>query len=261
MISTIAFILLIISLIVQIIFLLRKSGSADPVSHLALLGASLLLFANIVVRSMRINFVALTNTFESLVFFSGAIALVLFIYRVRNKGKEIPFILFGGTVAAIILLAVASSPLLSKEVEPPIPALQSYWLVLHVSFAFIGEAFFALAFVAAIYYFFVHDEERLKKTDRIIYTSIAIGYPIFTAGAIIFGAVWAQYAWGRYWSWDPKEIWSLITWLVYTGYLHARLVKKWRWKMTAILSIVGFVFTMFTFFGVNYMLSGLHSYG
>jgi ABC-type transport system involved in cytochrome c biogenesis permease subunit len=260
-ISTIAFGLLIISLIIQIIFLLRKSGLADPVSHFAILGASLLLFADIIVRSMKINFVALTNTFESLVFFSGAVALVLFIYRVRNREKTIPFILFGGTATAVILLAVASSPLLSREVKPPIPALQSYWLVLHVSFAFIGEAFFAFAFVAAIYYFFVHDEESLKKTDRIIYTSIAIGYPFFTAGAIIFGAVWAQYAWGRYWGWDPKETWSLITWLVYTGYLHTRLVKKWYGKMTAILSIVGFVFTMFTFFGVNYVLSGLHSYG
>lgn len=97
--------------------------------------------------------------------------------------------------------------------------------------------------------------------DRIVYTSIGIGYPIYTAGALIFGAVWAQYAWGSYWSWDPKETWALITWLVYTGYLHTRLVKKWRGNMTALLSIVGFAFTMFTFFGVNYLLSGLHSYG
>jgi ABC-type transport system involved in cytochrome c biogenesis permease subunit len=261
MISTVAFILLILSLIIQIIFLLRKSGSADPVSHFALLASAILLFANIIVRSIKINFVALTNTFESLVFFSGAIALVLFIYRVRNKEKALPFMLFGGTITAIILLSIASSPILSKEILPPIPALQSYWLVLHVSFAFIGEAFFVFAFVAAIYYFFIHDEEKLKKTDRIIYRSIAIGYPFFTAGAIVFGAIWAQYAWGRYWSWDPKETWSLITWLIYTGYLHTRLVIKWRGKMTAILSIVGFVFTMFTFFGVNYILSGLHSYG
>jgi cytochrome c-type biogenesis protein CcsB len=144
---------------------------------------------------------------------------------------------------------------------PPIPALQSYWLVLHVSFAFIGEAFFAFAFVAAIYYLIINDEEKKKKSDKIIYTSIGVGYPIYTAGALIFGAIWAQYAWGRYWSWDPKETWALITWFIYTGYLHTRLVKRWRGKITAILAIAGFVFTIFTFFGVNYLLSGLHSYG
>jgi cytochrome c-type biogenesis protein CcsB len=148
-----------------------------------------------------------------------------------------------------------------KEIMAPIPALQSYWLVLHVSFAFVGEAFFAFSFVAAIYFLLVKDEEKKKRLDRIVYTSIGIGYPIYTAGALIFGAVWAQYAWGSYWSWDPKETWALITWLVYTGYLHTRLVKKWRGNMTALLSIVGFAFTIFTFFGVNYLLSGLHSYG
>ncbi len=261
MISTIAFILLILSLVIQIIFLMKKSGTPDPISHFSLLASSLLLFANTIVRSIKINFIALTNTFESLLFLSGAIALVLFIYRIKNREKAIPFMLFGGTITAIILLAIASSPILSKEILPPIPALQSYWLVLHVSFAFIGEAFFAFAFVAAIYYLIIRNEEKMKNTDRIIYTSIAIGYPIFTAGGLIFGAIWAQYAWGRYWSWDPKETWSLITWFIYTGYLHTRFVKKWRGKMTAILSIVGFVFTMFTFFGVNYLLSGLHSYG
>lgn len=259
-ISTIAFILLIVALIVQVVFLLRRDRRLDPVSHYILLAACLLLFANIIERSVKIKFVAITNTFESLVFFSGAIALVVFIYRMRNGERTLPFIMFGGTIVAIILLSLTSSPIADQTIAPPIPALQSYWLVLHVTFSFIGEAFFALAFVAAIYFLVVKDEERRKRADRIIYTSVAIGFPIFTAGALIFGAIWAQYAWGRYWTWDPKETWALITWFVYTGYLHARLVKKWRGKMTAILAIVGFVFTIFTFFGVNYLLSGLHSY-
>jgi ABC-type transport system involved in cytochrome c biogenesis permease subunit len=261
MIATIAFMLLVAALIVQIVFLLRRERRLDPVSHYILLGASLLLFANLVERSIRIKFVAITNTFESLVFLSGAIALVVFFYRMRNRERTLPFLPFGATITAIILLSLTSSPISDRSIAPPIPALQSYWLVLHVSFAFIGESFFTLAFVAAIYYLAVNNEEQKKRADRIIYTSVAIGFPIFTAGALIFGAIWAQYAWGRYWSWDPKEIWALITWFVYTGYLHARLVKKWRGKMTAVLSIVGFVFTIFTFFGVNYLLPGLHSYG
>jgi ABC-type transport system involved in cytochrome c biogenesis permease subunit len=260
MMSTIAFILLILALIVQIVYLLRKNKRIDSFSHLLLLGASLLLFVTIIDRSFKIDFVAITNTFESLVFFSGAIAFGIFIYRLRNRDNTLPFVVFGGTVTAVILLALTSSPISNREIMPPIPALQSYWLVLHVSFAFIGEAFFAFAFVAAIYYLAVRDDKQKKRADRTIYTSIAIGFPIYTAGALIFGAIWAQYAWGSYWSWDPKETWALITWFVYTGYLHSRLVKKWRGKMTAVLAIIGFVFTMFTFFGVNYLLSGLHSY-
>ena len=94
-----------------------------------------------------------------------------------------------------------------------------------------------------------------------MYTTIIIGYPIFTAGALIFGAIWAEAAWGSYWSWDPKETWALVTWLVYTGFLHTRLVMKLKGRISAIFSIVGFVFTIFTFAGVNYLLVGLHSYG
>lgn len=258
--ATTAFILLVISFIIEGAFLLKESRTPDPVSHLLLLGASFLLFAATIERSFAIRFVALTSSYESLIFFSGVISLILFLYRTKSGKETLPFILFGGTVVAIILLALASSPLLPKEALPPIPALRSSWLVLHVSFAFIGEAFFAVAFSASVYYLAIKDQERRNRTDRIIYTSIGIGYPLFTAGALIFGAIWAQYAWGSYWSWDPKETWALITWIVYTGYLHARLIKKIKGKLLAILSIIGFAFTMFTFFGVNYLLKGLHSY-
>ena len=261
MISTVGFIVLCVACVVQIVFLIKKSEEADPVSHFLLLAASLLMFAETTVRSVKIQFVAITNTFESLIFFAGTICLVLFIYRLRSGGKTFPFVVFGGTITAIILLAIASSPLAPKEVLPPIPALQSSWLVLHVTFSFIGEAFFAVAFAAAIYYLISSDEEKRSRLDRLMYTTVAIGYPIFTAGALIFGAIWAQVAWGNYWSWDPKETWALITWLVYTAYLHTRLIKRLRGKTSAILVIIGFLVTIFTFFGVNYLLSGLHSYG
>jgi len=208
-----------------------------------------------------IRFVAVTNTFESLVFFAGVTALVLFLYRMLAGRRLLPFVAFGGTVISLALLAIASSPAIPKEVQPPIPALQSYWLVLHVTLSFIGESFFIIGFVAAVLFLASRDEQKRKDLDRLMYTSIGIGYPIFTAGALIFGAIWAQTAWGNYWSWDPKETWALITWLVYTAFLHTRLVKKLRGRWSAILSIVGFVFTIFTFFGVNYLLSGLHSYG
>ena len=260
MIATIAFGALIVSAVIQVVYLLRRERRIDPFSHYILLAAAVLLLAVTIDRSIRIRFVAVTNTFESLVFFSAAIALVLFVYRLRSKDKAIPYINFGGTVVAIALLAIASSPIAPKEVVPPIPALQSYWLVLHVTLSFIGESFFVVAFICAIYYLATRNQERRKSLDRLTYSTIAVGYPIFTAGALIFGAVWAQTAWGTYWSWDPKETWALITWLVYTAYLHTRFVKKFRGKVSAVLAIVGFAFTMFTFFGVNYLLAGLHSY-
>jgi cytochrome c-type biogenesis protein CcsB len=260
MIAAIAFALLIVSAVVQAVYLLRRRPKVDPFSHYILLASAVLLLAVTVERSVRIRFVAVTNTFESLVFFSAVIALLLFLYRLWAKHRAIPFINFGATIVAIALLAVASSPVAPKDVVPPIPALQSYWLVLHVTLSFIGESFFVVAFVCAIRYLAARDEERRKSLDRLTYTTIAIGYPIFTAGALIFGAIWAETAWGSYWSWDPKETWALITWLVYTAYLHTRFVKRFRGKVSAILAILGFAFTMFTFFGVNYLLSGLHSY-
>jgi cytochrome c-type biogenesis protein CcsB len=259
--ATAAFIVLILSLIVQIVFLFLRGRTRDRFSHYLLAAAALLLFLTTAIRSSQIRFFAITNTFESLIFFAGFISLILFIYRLKARDRSLPFIVFGGTVVSVILLSVASSPAVPKEALPPIPALRSYWLVLHVTFSFIGEAFFAFAFAASIYYLIVQDKDRRRAIDRTIYTSIGIGYPIFTAGALIFGAVWAQYAWGRYWSWDPKETWALVTWMVYTGYLHTRFVKKLRGKATAVISIIGFACTMFTFFGVNYLLSGLHSYG
>jgi ABC-type transport system involved in cytochrome c biogenesis permease subunit len=231
MMPTIAIILMGIAAIIQVVFLMRKTEKADPVSHFLLLGGAILLLATTIQRSILINFVAVTNTFESLVFFSGIIALVLFFYRIQKKWKVFQFILFGSTI------------------------------VLHVTFAFIGESFFTVAFIAAIYYLVIKDEEKKLNADRIIYTATAIGYPIYTAGALIFGAIWAEAAWGAFWSWDPKETWALITWLTYTVYLHMRFIKKYKGKVSAIVQIVAFLFTIFTFFGVNFILSGLHSYG
>jgi len=97
--------------------------------------------------------------------------------------------------------------------------------------------------------------------DEITYKSIAVGFPIFTLGGLIFGAIWADQAWGVYWSWDPKETWSLITWFVYAFYLHGRFIRGWRGKNVAVVSVIGFMAVIFTYLGVNLLLSGLHAYG
>ncbi|UCG78273.1 MAG: c-type cytochrome biogenesis protein CcsB [Nitrospirota bacterium] len=101
----------------------------------------------------------------------------------------------------------------------------------------------------------------LEMLDEITYKAIAIGFPIFTLGGLIFGAIWADQAWGVYWSWDPKETWSLITWFFYAFYLHARLMRGWRGNKVAVVAVLGFIAVVFTYLGVNLLLSGLHSYG
>jgi cytochrome c-type biogenesis protein CcsB len=101
----------------------------------------------------------------------------------------------------------------------------------------------------------------LEMLDEITYKSIAIGFPIFTLGGLIFGAIWADQAWGKYWTWDPKETWSLITWFFYAFYLHSRLMRGWKGRKVAIVAVLGFMAVIFTYLGVNLLLSGLHSYG
>jgi len=256
-----AFILLGLAAAAQIVWLFRKDGARDPLSPWALAAAAVLVAAELALRSFQIGFLALTSTYESLLFYAAALAVLLAAWRWQKKLPYSAGAAFGATMVAIVLMSVASSPLIPKEALPPIPALRSAWLVLHVSFSFIGEAFFVAGFVASILFLATRDDAKRLDLDRITWVATAIGYTFFTAGALAFGAIWAEQAWGRWWSWDPKETWALVTWLVYTGYLHLRLVVKRRDSLPAIVSVAGFLCTVFTFFGVNYLLPGLHSYG
>ncbi|MBM3312672.1 MAG: c-type cytochrome biogenesis protein CcsB, partial [Candidatus Aminicenantes bacterium] len=112
----------------------------------------------------------------------------------------------------------------------------------------------------SLMYLSARDPEKKDKMDSVSYRAVAFGFPLFTLGGLVFGMVWAQKAWGRYWSWDPKEVWSLITWFVFALYLHTRIVMGWKGKRSAWIAILGFLAALFTYFGVNYLLSGLHSY-
>ncbi|MDP2790786.1 MAG: cytochrome c biogenesis protein CcsA [Rectinemataceae bacterium] len=261
MIASLAFIFLTVAALVQIIYIFRKDASPDPFSHYLSLAAGLFLAVEIGRRSIAISFFAVTSLFESLLLLATILALLGFAFRIQHRIKITKGIVFGVDICAMIFLAVASSPLAPSDILPPVPALQSAWLVLHVAFTMIGEAFFAAGLFGAVLQLAAKDEEKRSSHDRFTYTSIAVGYPIFTAGALIFGAIWAEKAWGVWWSWDPKETWALVTWLVYTAYLHFRLVRKNTGKLMPILVITGFAFAMFTFFGVNLLLPGLHSYG
>ncbi len=174
----------------------------------------------------------------------------------------------------VLFIAYASlAPGVSDRIDPLIPALQSNWLHAHVITCFLSYSSFALSCAVSVMYLLkLRKKEKGQKEaglialfpsldalDTLVYKTIVVGFPLLTIG-IVTGAAWANYAWGSYWSWDPKETWSLITWFVYAIFLHARFAREWRGKRTAALSIIGFLAVIFTYFGVNYVLSGLHSY-
>jgi cytochrome c-type biogenesis protein CcsB len=178
----------------------------------------------------------------------------------------------GAFVAPLAFVFSIFAAFLPGEIAELAPALNSYWLPVHVLLLFVGDAVFAVAFGAGIMYLLQEKQVKQKKMgaifkrlpsldvlDDINYRCLTIGFPLLTVG-IITGSIWAEYAWGSYWSWDPKETWSLITWLLYAALLHGRLTVGWRGRKAAILAIVGFCAILFTFLGVNLLLPGLHSY-
>ncbi len=212
----------------------------------------------LVIRTVSSGHAPFTNMYESLSFLAWAMVIAYFVFngRKRTYPKLGPIL----TVLVIMVMALASSPLMPKGISPLVPALQSYWLWLHVSVTLLGEAFFSVAFVASILYVFAGSEEKKRAYDALSYKAVAIGFPLFTLGGLIFGMIWAYRAWGSYWSWDPKEVWSLVTWFVFALYLHTRVVMGWSGKRSAVVAILGFLCALFTYFGVNYLLKGLHSY-
>ena len=221
---------------------------------------------------MGVGHAPMSNLYESIVFFSWTIILLFAYIDIRYKYRII-----GAFVVPFALLGMAWAQLgMNTGIEPLVPALQSNWLLYHVITCFLGYAAFAVACGISVMYLIKTAIEGsdssaqagglmsmfppLKVLDDLNYRSIMIGFPLLTLG-IITGAAWANYAWGTYWSWDPKETWSLIVWFVYAAFLHARITKGWVGKRAAWLSVIGFAATIFCYLGVNLFLSGLHSYG
>ena len=212
----------------------------------------------------------LSNLYESVVFFAWSIALVYLLMDLKYKQRAV-----GAFVIPFAFIFMIWGQLgLNAEIQPLVPALQSNWLTYHVITCFLGYAGFAVACGASMMYLLVIGREERKGDnqglmgifpsakilDDINYKAIMFGFPMLSLG-IITGAAWANYAWGTYWSWDPKETWSLIIWFIYAAFLHARFTRGWVGRKAAWLSILGFAATIFCYLGVNLLLSGLHSYG
>jgi ABC-type transport system involved in cytochrome c biogenesis permease subunit len=250
---------------VHIIYLVTKEKGALKAAWLLLYVTFGLHTLGIIGRwvesySLGIGHAPLSNYYESLIFFAWCVALVVILMR---RKLNAPIVNTLATLGCFSILALASlNPAVDRSIQPLVPALQSNWLHVHVFTCFIAYAAFGISCVCGILYLFngkgiVPPRDKMEEMS---YQSIMVGFPMLSAG-ILTGAVWAHYAWGTYWSWDPKETWSLITWIIYALFLHARFSRGWRGTRVAVLSIVGFLSVLFTYYGVNFFLSGLHSYG
>ena len=242
---------------------LKKDGVAKAAAMIQAVGLALHTAA-LVCRGIGAGRLPLTNQYEFATSFAWGLCLVslLFIWRFK-------FPVIGTIATPVILLIIGYAAMQSREVKALMPALRSSWLGFHVSTAIIAYGAFGVSFVLGII-FLLRDKMKdrgfwdkhvpaKEKLDLISYRSVCLGL-LFLTFTIVTGAIWAEQAWGSYWSWDPKETWSLVTWLVYAVYLHLRIVRGWRGKAAAIFAVAGFVCVIFTYIGVNTFLPGIHSY-
>ena len=231
----------------------------DRLGNLAAGLALLLLTLTIIARVIQTGHGPFSNMYEFSVAFSWGIVAMGLYFQWRFKAPAVKIV---GLVVAFGLLIFANT--LSSKPAPLVPALQqSTLLSVHVACAIIAYGTFTIGFGSAIL-FLVQNRKGVswlpsaETLDSMSYHSVVIGFPFLTL-TILLGALWADIAWGRYWGWDPKETASLVTWLLFAAYLHARIMRGWRGTRAATLIILGFVAVLFTFFG-NYIFSGLHSY-
>ena len=254
------------------------------------------LFISLSSRWITNKYFPLSNLYESILFLTWCFTMAHIV--LRQKHNEI---IIGSISTPISLFTIAfASFSLPKEMQfasPLVPALRSNWLIMHVTVMMTSYATLLIGSLISIIFLCIEQYQKSKKInlqlpqspyktlteykyqnlktsnkvkqininlldnlDNLSYRVIGLGFPLLTIG-IIAGAVWANEAWGSYWSWDPKETWALITWLIFASYLHARLNKSWKGKKPAILATVGFFTVWICYLGVNFLGKGLHSYG
>ncbi|MBI5700508.1 c-type cytochrome biogenesis protein CcsB [Candidatus Saganbacteria bacterium] len=248
-----------ISMVSYFIYVSFKKENVGSFATLILSLGFILHTVSIIARTISSGRLPFSNLYESMTSFAWGIILIYLVIEFMYKLKII------GIIAVPIgFLAALYASTLNKSIETLMPALQSNWLLAHVSVAIVSYGVLAISFsTACLYllkeYFNFKWLPKKEMLDDLTYKLIAFAFPFLTL-VIITGAVWAEQSWGTYWSWDPKETWSLITWLVYLGYLHARLILGWKGKVAIWFALIGFVVVIFTYLGVNLLLSGLHSY-
>jgi cytochrome c-type biogenesis protein CcsB len=228
----------------------------------------LLSVVGVVTRALAAERAPWGNMFEftitALVFVVGAYLIMVWRAGVRWLGLPVTLLATVGNGLAVTVFYVAVAPL--------VPALHSVWFLIHIVAAAISGAAFNVGGVMSILYLIkklAEDRDQVhgylsrlpnsRNIDLIAYRFLAFAFPLWTF-TVIAGAIWAEYAWGRYWGWDPKETWALVTWVIYAGYLHARSTAGWRGTRAAVIAIIGLASFWFNFIGINLLVSGLHSY-
>jgi cytochrome c-type biogenesis protein CcsB len=240
--------------------LFSKKGWFASIATFFLSAGALAQTTYMVMRWFAAGRAPFSNMFESMVLFVWAVVVVYLALRIR---RQIPALDAATALLAVLTLAYAST--FETKIQPLMPALRSNWLTVHVFTAFLGYGGFAIAALTGIGYLIATrtgskvGPEIATAFDTATAKTISFGFLFLTVG-IISGAVWANSAWGTYWSWDPKETWSLITWFIYAVFLHCRFMRGWKGKRAAWISVIGFASVIFTYYGVNFLLSGLHSY-
>lgn len=242
----------------------KKKGTSKAVLYLSVIGF-LCHTSNIIARYAQGGHIPVTNMHEASSFFAWCIVILFFFYEYRYKPG-----LLSSFIMPFVFIIMFSSSVFPREISAISPVLKSYWFGIHVVLAFLGDAAFAMACGIGTMYLIQERHVKSKHINRLFlklpslqvlddinYNLITLGFPLLSL-AIITGVIWANAAWGTYWRWDPKEVWSLITWFIYALVLHLRLTLGWRGKKAAILSIIGFAIVIFTFFGVTLLLKGRH---
>ena len=235
-------------------------------------GAALLLrwYESYLFMDGEIGHAPVSNIYEVFILLFCIVTIIYLQWEKRYEAKAMGAFVMA-LVAAGVFFSIWLESVGQAEIKPLVPALQSYWMKIHVPMNFVGYGSFAVACGAGMAYLtrmwleargskMVRVFPSLEQLDQLAYKSVAVGFPAFTL-ATILGAAWAAEAWGGYWSWDPKETWALIVWLVYGAYLHVRISHGWHGKTLAWWTVIAFLVTVFCFLGVNMYLAGLHSYG
>ncbi|WP_303722465.1 c-type cytochrome biogenesis protein CcsB [Malonomonas rubra] len=247
--------------------MIGKKPQAGKIGRWILVVGVVLHAASFGVRHATAGGTPVTTLHESLSFFAWCLVLLYLLLDLRFRMTVMGA--FAAPLAFLLMLGSALSPDMVVQLNP---MLRSWLFPVHIAFAFLGNATFALAFGAGVMYL-VQDRmlkskrftgiyqllPSLDSLDKVNYTCLSVGFPLMTLG-IISGAFWANTVWGTYWSWDPKETWALITWFLYAGLLHGRLTVGWRGRKAAIFAIIGFLFLLFTYLGVNLLLGGQHTF-
>ena len=263
----------VLALVLYWLGLLAKNNLLDDIASSFTSTAVLFGFTGLLVRwyesyliGLDIGHIPISNLYEVFILFCLITSLLYLFYEEKFNTKKLGAFVLIVINAAVGFILWYTFDRHADSVQPLVPALQSYWMKIHVPANFIGYGAFSIAAMVSIAYLLSAKKilasylPKLAVLDDLIYKSIAIGFIFFTV-ATILGAIWAAEAWGGYWSWDPKETWALIVWLNYAAWLHYRIVKGLRGTVLAWWALIGLIITTFAFLGVNMFLSGLHSYG